>query len=133
MPWWSIFLIGAGSALVVVLILWLLIRSTKSGAIDAQIKESEARRLKEELEAEKKAKEAITEELKALAEEKKKIAAWYNETKAQITREAKDEYEKLATDPDTLDRKLDELLSPTSSRTDTTPVDPTAGQVEEGG
>jgi len=109
MPGWGWFLIGLGGALVVVLILWLLFRS-KGGANTAALKESEAQRLRDELEAERKAKEAVTEELKALAEEKRRIDSWYNQVMNQINEEAKDEYKRLATDTAALDAKLDSLL-----------------------
>jgi hypothetical protein len=114
MAWYGWTIIGLLALLTIMLVI-LLIRKNKNQAqpvVDGQaLADAERKSLTDQLAAEKKAKEAAVAAAQQLASEQKLIAAWYENQKSKIAEEARNEFQKLL-DPDALDRKLDELLSP---------------------
>jgi sensor domain CHASE-containing protein len=109
MPGWGWLLIGAGIALVIVVVIWALRR--KPADVDRKaLADSAAKRLEEELAAEREARVKVMEAYQQLAEENKRITSWYTEHKERIAKEAQDDFQKLSTDPSALNAKLDELL-----------------------
>jgi preprotein translocase subunit SecF len=113
MPVWGWILLIAGLVGLILLLGFIWGRKTSGGAqMDRQaLSEAREKAFQRQIEAEQAAKEKAQEAAKELAEDQKKIAAWFEKEKSKISEEAKNEFEKLVSDPAALDRKLNNLLS----------------------
>lgn len=122
MPWWGWLIIILVVALATGIVVWLLARkSTSAQLLDREeLGKVKAEALRAELAAEKETVAKVKREAATLVKRLKANQQWYEKARRSLTKEARDEYERLAADPVALDRKLDELLaddSPTNPGT----------------
>lgn len=111
MPWWGVLIIVAVAIIAAVIITYLLTRKSSAALVAAkELAETRADTAAKKLEAERATKEQLAAESKALVARLREIDAWYEKARTNINKERRDAFENLATDPDALDRKLDELL-----------------------
>lgn len=115
MPWWGILLVIVGVQGLFLLVLWLVLRRSNPAAAKLlkQLEDSASKRLAEERDAERRAKEEVAAAYKELAEKQRELDRWYNDNETKIDEEAARAYKELAVDPAAVDRKLDELLGST--------------------
>jgi hypothetical protein len=129
MPWWGILIIVAVAVLAAVIITYLLARRSNVALRAAkELAEARADTTAKKLEAERATKDQLAAESKALVARLREVDAWYEKARHNITKERRNAFENLATDPDALDRKLDELLA---TEDDTKPGDQ-EGPADEG-
>ena len=111
MAWYWYILIVLVSMSVGMLVFWALSRGGRKVTVDrVGLAKIEKERLEAMVEAEKEGRKKAEKALKEVAEEHKKILEWYNQKRQKIEEDARHEFENLSTDPDALDRKLDDLL-----------------------
>jgi beta-lactam-binding protein with PASTA domain len=111
MTWWGILIIVAVAVLAAIIITWLLVRSSKAALIaKKEMAEAAARTTAKKLEAERATRKKLEAESRALVAKMRKIDTWYQGALVVLTKEKRDAFEALSSDPDALDRKLDELL-----------------------
>ena len=122
-------MIVVGCQAVFLLLLWLALRKTARQSPFKELQASDHKKYEDMIEAETTARIKTEEELVALAAEQKKILDWWKRAEGKVNREVQDEFQKLVTDPDALDRKLDSLLSGNSEDT----TEPDTHDTEEGG
>ena len=120
MPWWGWLIIILVVALATGIVVWLLARkSTAAQLLDREeLAKVKAEALRAELAAEKETAAKVKREAAELAKRLRANQQWYEKARRSLTKEVRDEYERLAGDPAALDAKLDELLA------DDAPTDP---------
>lgn len=121
MAWYWILIIVCGVQGLFLLVWWLLNRN-RGTTINKDLEDSTATRLKEELTVEKKKGEVVAAAHQAMVTKVKAIAVWYTENRERISKEASNEFEALAGDPDSIDSWLDATLGrndPTNPETET--------------
>lgn len=112
MPGWGWLLLGAGSALIAVLVIWLLTRKSSTAVVDQlELVNSERKRLEAELAAETKLREDAERIRDALALEVTRIAEDQQLKLEALDEATKKDFLELAGDPDALLARLDRLLS----------------------
>lgn len=110
MKWYWVVLIIAVIQAIFLLVFWFIKKRSSDPGTEAKAGESVVKRMAEELEAERLAKVAVESQLKVLADDYKKIMAWYNEQRLYIGKRAQDEFQKLASNPSSIDDALSKLL-----------------------
>ena len=109
MAWYGWLIIVGVVAVAVAIIVTM---KTKSGAtVDHNvIDEIREKLVKEELEIERQTNSRLKDINADLVKELKKINDWYKQAQETITKEAQNEFEKLASDPSALDARLNGLF-----------------------
>ena len=133
MEWYLILLIVVACQAVFLLFLWLALRKTVGQIPFKELQAVDKTKYKEQIEAEKIARGKAEEELRNLATEQKKILDWWKKAEGKVTREVQDQFKTLVTDPDALDRKLDNLLTGNSEDATATDGATATPNTEEGG
>jgi hypothetical protein len=112
------------------LVWWLCNRGISAEELLNELRKSTEQREREELEAERRSREAMEEAYRSLAGKQKQIQEWYNENRAKIDEETQRAYDELAVDSDAIDRKLDALLG--SSPAEPTGINDPKDATDEG-
>lgn len=101
-----------------IIITWMVVRSRPASTELLEAEKSKAKRLQEELAAEKDAAAKVATELQRFASETRKVQEWYNAQKDLIAKEARDALPALVANPSELDRRLDILLGAANKASD---------------
>lgn len=102
---------GAGVALLVVLVIWLLVRRKNPAPVDrVALLESERTRLQEERDAEAAARKTAEETARKLEAELRSIAERKKARLEELDAETAKKFRDLSDDPDALLARLDQLL-----------------------
>lgn len=118
--WAIILMLVALTVFFIILLIFILrVRGDTKNIIDG-LGTSKQKRIHQETQIEKDAKENIKEHYLKLKEEQAKIEKWYDKQKIVIDKEALDEFNKLISDQKYLDHKLDNLLGLNTSETNST-------------
>jgi hypothetical protein len=113
MPWWGWMLVGAGTAGLITLAIWLLLRRKAVPAVDRiGLIDSERTRLEAERDAEAAARAAAEKVAANLEAEIRDIAQWKQKQLEVLDAEKARNYRDMAGDPDAILRRLDEILGP---------------------
>lgn len=111
MPWWGVLILIAVAAVIAIIVTWLIVRRSTLGlAAERDAAAAREKTATEQFEAEKATREKLAAVSREQAKQLREIDAWYRQAKDDLTEATRDEYERLASDPGALDRKLDELL-----------------------
>lgn len=111
--WWAWLIIILVVAVATAIVVWLLARKSATRQLLNRegLAKVQAEGLRAELAAEQRAASEIKKHALQLDQQLRATQAWYDRARKTLTKEVQDEYERLASDPDALAAKLDELLA----------------------
>lgn len=111
MPWWGVLIIVVIAAVAAATVAWLIARrSNLALAAEKDLAEVRADTTAKKLDAERATKDKLENESRRLISRLREIDVWYGTARLNISKERRDAYTNLATDPDALDLKLNKLL-----------------------
>jgi len=110
MAWYWFVLIVVGFSAITLLLGYVWAKKSNNPVDDGDLLKIQKQSYEAQIAAQKQATAEAAQAAKDLLAERNKISAWYGAAKSKIDKEARDEFEKLSTDPDALNAKLDALL-----------------------